>query len=74
MRVRYFVTRDSNGPTIDRYFKITHNCDIINGHNTSGGIDVIKLREMGMIFFYEKDLRELWKVHVLFLNYFFHKN
>ena len=51
MKARYFVTRDSNGPTIDRYFKITHNCDIINGHNTSGGIDVIKLREMGMIFF-----------------------
>ena len=55
MRARYFVTRDSNGPTIDRYFKITHNCEIINGHNTSG----IKLREMGMIFFYEKDLREV---------------
>lgn len=74
MSACYFVTRDSNGPTIDRYFKITHNCDIINGHNTSGGIDGIKLREMGMIFFYEKDLREVWKVYVLFLNYFFRKN
>lgn len=59
MRVCYFVMCDLNGLIIDCYFKIIYNCDIINGYNIFGGIDVIKLWEMGMIFFYEKDLREL---------------
>ena len=71
MRARYFVTRDSNGPTIDRYFKITHNCDIINGHNTSGGIDVIKLREMGMIFFLWEGFKGIVKGACIIFKLFF---